>query len=347
MKSMIFAIVLFAFWYYGVHGKSGEEIADALYQHPNECKDPSDGGIWAPLQGDNPACGAKSCSYPKQWCSATSDPAKSQSQPTLNCVDLPPDCQKVLQNADTTTAGPAATAATTASTAGASAETTTQATTASSGASSTQATTQAAASSKAAGSAAPGASTAAPGASGGCKDAHEYCCFWASKNQCNSNPKWMRTNCQTSCGTCGCQEKDFQTCQVKINVNGCKWNKVRVPLSGGNRLAAFGFSNSGASGTSGSSSGMQQQQQSNKVRIPLGGGPSPLARFGFSNNNNNNGSSSAGSPGSSPMGAGSSQPGNSQSGNQGNQGNQGGKPSSIVTIPVGRKRRHFLSGWFN
>jgi len=37
----------------------------------------------------------------------------------------------------------------------------------------------------------------------GCSDMHRNCQMWASMGQCNSNPFWMRPNCQQSCGSCG------------------------------------------------------------------------------------------------------------------------------------------------
>ncbi len=35
-------------------------------------------------------------------------------------------------------------------------------------------------------------------------DADEKCCWWAMGGYCDSNPYWMRPNCQKSCGTTDC-----------------------------------------------------------------------------------------------------------------------------------------------
>lgn len=262
--------------------KSGEEIADQLYKHPKECKEPNDGGIWAPLAAGHP-CGppGHDCNYPDQWCSARSS---SRSVPQLNCVNLPDECKKALQADDAnstastagkptkTTSSPTPTKTTTefvASTKATKHRTTTteepqttesddiETTTVEDISEETETTRRTAkprnrASAKSGGRHAPiedseggaSAEVAAPTekpAEPSCKDSSDLCCFWASNLQqagteCNRNALWMRTNCQKSCGTCGCQASNFQSCQVKVNVEGCKYlqgssnNVVVVPI---------------------------------------------------------------------------------------------------------------------
>ncbi|GMS82212.1 hypothetical protein PENTCL1PPCAC_4387, partial [Pristionchus entomophagus] len=36
----------------------------------------------------------------------------------------------------------------------------------------------------------------------GCCDQHEWCRFWASIGECQSNAEWMAINCELACGTC-------------------------------------------------------------------------------------------------------------------------------------------------
>ncbi|VDP54167.1 unnamed protein product [Soboliphyme baturini] len=63
---------------------------------------------------------------------------------------------------------------------------------------------------------------------GTCQDQHTNCCFWASQNQCNVNPYYMRSICQNSCGTCGCQIMYAPMCQVALNIAACS---VPVPVA--------------------------------------------------------------------------------------------------------------------
>jgi hypothetical protein len=35
-----------------------------------------------------------------------------------------------------------------------------------------------------------------------CQDEHEHCAFWASIDECEINPKFMKTECRVSCKTC-------------------------------------------------------------------------------------------------------------------------------------------------
>jgi hypothetical protein len=230
----------------GGNGKSGEDIANQLYNHPNECKDPKDGGVWAPLPNGQ-TCGSDgNCPYPKKWCSAKQDSSSSNS-PKLSCQDLPPECQQALAGGGATTAAAAPAADTTAS----QQATTTAATTkASTAASSQKPTTKASAA---------GGTTAPPSAS--CDDKHPYCCFWADDKQgrpseCDRNSKWMKTNCGKSCGTCGCTTGD---CPSKVNTAGCQWtqggangqgHKTRIVLGGGpSPFGNLGGASPGGAGT--------------------------------------------------------------------------------------------------
>jgi hypothetical protein len=53
-------------------------------------------------------------------------------------------------------------------------------------------------------------------------DTHIFCCYWASINQCFSNPVYMRSKCQTSCGTIGCSKSNVTACKnVKLNIENC------------------------------------------------------------------------------------------------------------------------------
>jgi hypothetical protein len=36
----------------------------------------------------------------------------------------------------------------------------------------------------------------------GCQDASQYCDFWASVQECDKNPKYMKSYCKKACGTC-------------------------------------------------------------------------------------------------------------------------------------------------
>jgi len=267
--------------------KSGEEIADQLYRHPKECKEPSDGGIWAPLAAGH-SCGppGHDCNYPDQWCSARSS---SGSVPQFNCINLSDECKKALQKDDAnatassstgkpskTTSSPSTTTKTTTeivtstkakkhrtttteepqTTESDDIETTTVEDVNSEETETTRRTAKPRnrASAKSVGSrhnpndeAEGGASaevaapaTDKPAEAPSCKDSSDLCCFWASNlqqagSECNRNALWMRTNCQKSCGTCGCTTSNFQSCQVKVNVEGCKYlqgspNFVVVPL---------------------------------------------------------------------------------------------------------------------
>uniref|UniRef100_A0A915IEM5 ShKT domain-containing protein n=1 Tax=Romanomermis culicivorax TaxID=13658 RepID=A0A915IEM5_ROMCU len=51
---------------------------------------------------------------------------------------------------------------------------------------------------------------------GSCNDNHELCCFWATMQQCDMNPNWMRVNCQNACGTCGCMLGAASSCKVQL-----------------------------------------------------------------------------------------------------------------------------------
>jgi hypothetical protein len=52
----------------GTNGRSGEDIANDIYNHPDECKDPPNGGVWAPLPTGQ-SCGSEgNCPYPQKWC---------------------------------------------------------------------------------------------------------------------------------------------------------------------------------------------------------------------------------------------------------------------------------------
>ncbi|XP_021361876.1 uncharacterized protein LOC110455816 [Mizuhopecten yessoensis] len=44
---------------------------------------------------------------------------------------------------------------------------------------------------------------------GGCYDNNENCEYWASTGECNSNPAYMHSTCQYSCGTC-CSDSNDQ-----------------------------------------------------------------------------------------------------------------------------------------
>lgn len=52
-------------------------------------------------------------------------------------------------------------------------------------------------------------------------DSRSDCCIWAKHGQCDSNPQYMRPNCQRSCGTLGCKDSNWQTCIVSVNTQGC------------------------------------------------------------------------------------------------------------------------------
>jgi len=207
----------------GANGKDGEDIATALYNHPNECHDPADGGIWAPLPKGQPCGSDGNCPYPQKWCSAKQG---GGSNPSLSCQALPPECQKAISadSAATTAAAPAPPAMEPETTqAPATSMATTKATTPS-----TKKTTKATQASTAA-----AASPAAPGGpktSGDCQDKHPFCCFWADDKQhpseCDRNTAWMKSMCPKSCGTCGCTSGN---CPTKVNTEGCKW----LPGGGG------------------------------------------------------------------------------------------------------------------
>lgn len=47
----------------------------------------------------------------------------------------------------------------------------------------------------------------------GCRDMHPNCCSWAQQGECDSNPYWMRPNCQVTCGTCGAKVANAQQYQ--------------------------------------------------------------------------------------------------------------------------------------
>ncbi|CAI4221331.1 unnamed protein product [Auanema sp. JU1783] len=44
-----------------------------------------------------------------------------------------------------------------------------------------------------------------------CCDRHQFCVFWAQRNECNINPRWMKKNCQVSCNVCSGSRDDPST----------------------------------------------------------------------------------------------------------------------------------------
>jgi len=285
--------------------KSGEEIADALYSHPKECKDPSDGGIWAPLAAGQ-SCGGHDCKYPDQWCSARSS---SKSVPQLNCVKLPEECKKALKNDEMTTTTTTASPSSPSPPPPESAEkpsskeepatehptTTTQSPGSSEEHPERTGGEELSRKEKNSQEAAP---APAPQPAEECKDSNALCCFWASHlhpggTECDRNAAWMRTTCPKSCGTCGCKASTFYQCKVKVNVEGCPYlrsgaqNLVFVPLA--NRGGNAGFQNAAGNlvvplGAGGGGFGFNRAFASGPVQVPLGnvnpafgrGGPSPV-----------------------------------------------------------------------
>jgi len=103
-----------------------------------------------------------------------------------------------------------------------------------------------------------GASSAAP-AAGGCQDQHPYCCFWADTStgrpsECDVNTKWMKTQCQKSCGTCGCSG-DPSSCPTKVNTQGCPYTSGGSQGASGTRRIFIGGGN-GQSQTGGNAMAM-------------------------------------------------------------------------------------------
>jgi hypothetical protein len=43
-----------------------------------------------------------------------------------------------------------------------------------------------------------------------CQNQHEHCEFWASKGECDNNPKFMLTNCQQACQSCNWDSKRLE-----------------------------------------------------------------------------------------------------------------------------------------
>ncbi|CAI2340685.1 unnamed protein product [Caenorhabditis sp. 36 PRJEB53466] len=49
-----------------------------------------------------------------------------------------------------------------------------------------------------------------------CSDNHIHCVFWSEKGECETNPRWMKRNCQRACGTCRLTGAKSQTRQLDV-----------------------------------------------------------------------------------------------------------------------------------
>jgi peroxidase len=87
--------------------------------------------------------------------------------------------------------------------------------------------------------------------SNGCCDQHEWCRFWASIGECQSNADWMASNCQLACNTCPFPMPTAATKGATTGPTSVAHDAAGQPTPAAGTASANGTVGSGAAGSCG------------------------------------------------------------------------------------------------